>query len=153
MSESVNAQHTPDENPNATFRRLRQRYVQGGITLTEFEEQVEKVYSAQVSRAPRERAPRYGSGAGASIQNISPAPLLQSQSAEVRSHVLSYTLVMALLVGIWAITGTGYFWPVWPMMGWGIGVASHALGGRYGCNAHVIDRGPHEHRHGGRRRR
>ena len=31
-----------------------------------------------------------------------------------------------LLVAIWALTGAGYFWPIWPMLGWGIGVASHA---------------------------
>ena len=33
---------------------------------------------------------------------------------------------MALLVVIWALTGAGYFWPIWPMLGWGIGVLSHA---------------------------
>jgi hypothetical protein len=26
---------------------------------------------------------------------------------------------MALLVAIWALTGMGYFWPVWPALGWG----------------------------------
>ncbi|MBA3437053.1 MAG: XRE family transcriptional regulator, partial [Thermoleophilaceae bacterium] len=29
---------------------------------------------------------------------------------------------MALLVAIWALTGEGYFWPVWPALGWGIGL-------------------------------
>ncbi len=24
---------------------------------------------------------------------------------------------------IWLFTGAGYFWPVWPIMGWGIAVA------------------------------
>jgi hypothetical protein len=32
---------------------------------------------------------------------------------------------MALLWVIWLITGAGYPWPVWPMLGWGIGVAGH----------------------------
>jgi hypothetical protein len=27
---------------------------------------------------------------------------------------------MVLLVSIWVLTGAGYFWPVWPMLGWGI---------------------------------
>jgi hypothetical protein len=33
---------------------------------------------------------------------------------------------MVLLVLIWAVTGAAYFWPIWPILGWGIGVLSHA---------------------------
>jgi hypothetical protein len=40
-------------------------------------------------------------------------------------HVLAYVLVNALLVGIWVFTG-GFFWPVFPILGWGIGLAFHA---------------------------
>ena len=29
---------------------------------------------------------------------------------------------------IWAMTGAGFFWPVFPIMGWAIGVAAKALG-------------------------
>ena len=47
------------------------------------------------------------------------------QRREVRDHVRTYLSVMALLVVIWALTGAGYFWPVWPALGWGIGVMSH----------------------------
>ena len=40
-------------------------------------------------------------------------------------HVRTYAMVMVLLVAIWALTGMGYFWPVWPALGWGIGVFCH----------------------------
>ena len=40
-------------------------------------------------------------------------------------HLRTYLMVMALLVTIWALTGMGYFWPVWPALGWGIGIACH----------------------------
>jgi eukaryotic-like serine/threonine-protein kinase len=33
--------------------------------------------------------------------------------------------VNVMLVGIWAASGAGYFWPIWPILGWGIGVGSH----------------------------
>jgi hypothetical protein len=47
-----------------------------------------------------------------------------------RAHVTSYLLVMALLMAIWLLTTPGgYFWPIWPLLGWGIGVASHGLAG------------------------
>jgi len=28
-----------------------------------------------------------------------------------------------MLVGIWAFSGAGYFWPIWVLLGWGIGLA------------------------------
>jgi hypothetical protein len=45
---------------------------------------------------------------------------------DFRSHVFAYVLVNAALVGIWAVTGAGYFWPIFPILGWGIGVAFNA---------------------------
>jgi hypothetical protein len=47
---------------------------------------------------------------------------------DVRAHATSYALVMLLLVAIWFVTTPrGYFWPIWPMLGWGFAVAAHAL--------------------------
>ena len=43
-----------------------------------------------------------------------------------RVHLAVYLAVNALLVLIWAMTSASSFWPVWPMFGWGIGVAAHA---------------------------
>lgn len=43
-------------------------------------------------------------------------------------HLTVYILVNALLVFIWAINTSDYFWPMWPMLGWGIGVVAHAVG-------------------------
>src|SRR5918994_1248594 len=31
-----------------------------------------------------------------------------------------YLAVSALLIMIWALTGAGYFWPIWPILGWGV---------------------------------
>ena len=45
---------------------------------------------------------------------------------EFRSHVFVYCAVNALLVIIWAAAGAGYFWPIWSIGGWGIGIAAHA---------------------------
>jgi hypothetical protein len=59
---------------------------------------------------------------------------------ELRSHITPFVAVNVLLVAVWALTGAGYFWPVWPILGWGIGVASHAsetaFGGRFAFGGH-----------------
>ncbi|HEX9032411.1 MAG TPA: 2TM domain-containing protein [Streptosporangiaceae bacterium] len=42
-------------------------------------------------------------------------------------HLLVYTLVNSFLVIIWALTDVhGFFWPVFPIVGWGIGVVLNA---------------------------
>jgi fatty acid desaturase len=43
------------------------------------------------------------------------------------AHFAIYLAVIALLVVIWAVTSRTYFWPVWPMLGWGIGVVAHGV--------------------------
>jgi uncharacterized membrane protein len=45
---------------------------------------------------------------------------------EFGAHLLSYILVNAFLVTIWAVTGAGFPWPVFPLLGWGIGLVFHA---------------------------
>jgi class 3 adenylate cyclase len=42
-----------------------------------------------------------------------------------KTHLTFYLLVNILLIGIWAASGGGYFWPIWPILGWGIGLAAH----------------------------
>lgn len=56
---------------------------------------------------------------------------------QVRDHVrklrrfytdaLIYVIVNIGLILIWAIAGGGYFWPIWVIIGWGIGLGVHAF--------------------------
>ena len=32
----------------------------------------------------------------------------------------AYVLINAFLIGVWAVTGAGYFWPGWVLLGWGV---------------------------------
>ena len=50
---------------------------------------------------------------------------------DFRHHLGVYVAVNPFLVVVWAMSGYGYFWPVWPIAGWGIGLALqgwHAYG-------------------------
>ena len=44
----------------------------------------------------------------------------------LKIHLVVYAAVNLGLIAIWALTGGGYFWPIWPILGWGIGLAGHA---------------------------
>jgi hypothetical protein len=45
-------------------------------------------------------------------------------------HLLAYVTVNLLFVGVWFVAASSsdswFFWPVFPMLGWGIGVVFHA---------------------------
>jgi hypothetical protein len=45
---------------------------------------------------------------------------------EFRTHLFVFVAVNLFLVGVWAFTGAGFFWPIFPLLGWGIGLAIHA---------------------------
>lgn len=42
------------------------------------------------------------------------------------THLVSYVIINAVLVVVWYLSGRGYFWPMWVMIGWGIGLAFNA---------------------------
>jgi fatty acid desaturase len=37
-----------------------------------------------------------------------------------RADVVAYAVINAFLVGVWAATGFGYFWPGWVLAAWGV---------------------------------
>lgn len=51
----------------------------------------------------------------------------EGKEQSFRSHLNSYISVIAFLWVIWFVTGARHMWPIYPMMGWGIGLACHAL--------------------------
>lgn len=42
-------------------------------------------------------------------------------------HMLMYAIVNAGLILIWSMSETTYPWFIWPLFGWGVGIASHAV--------------------------
>jgi hypothetical protein len=41
---------------------------------------------------------------------------------DFKIHLMVYLAVNAMLVFIWAFSSQGFFWPIFPIVGWGIGV-------------------------------
>jgi hypothetical protein len=50
---------------------------------------------------------------------------LKKQS-DFKVHLLMYVMVNAFLLVVWAMTGAGFFWPAFFIVGWGIGVVANA---------------------------
>ena len=58
------------------------------------------------------------------LRRLAEAQLEQKHDFAV--HAVLYVVVNVMLVGIWAFAGRGEFWPIFPIAGWGIGLAAHA---------------------------
>ncbi len=43
-----------------------------------------------------------------------------SRKRAYRHQVINYLWVNGLLIVVWCLTGFGFFWPIYPLFGWGI---------------------------------
>jgi 2TM domain len=68
---------------------------------------------------------------------------IAQKRASFKGHLLSYVVVNAFLWGIWIFNtyrhGEHYMWPVWPMLGWGIGLAFHFMGAYVFPKANLVE--------------
>jgi hypothetical protein len=66
-------------------------------------------------------------GAARSEQELREEALTSlKKKRDFRGHVFIYVAVNTMLVVIWAVTGAHFFWPIFPILGWGVGVAANA---------------------------
>ncbi len=92
---------------------LREHAAQGRLTIDELSERLDRAYAALtreqlavlVDDLPRRAAP----------PRTRTRPRVPPQWA-------AFLAVNLLLIAIWALTGAGYFWPAWPLLGWGFGL-------------------------------
>ena len=103
---------------------------EGRLTVEELDERTAAAYSART--LPELAALTADLPAIAAAPTIATAAVPEEEELrdEFRSHLTTYVLVQILLIGIWAASGPGYFWPIFPMLGWGVGVAIEYAGTR-----------------------
>lgn len=47
--------------------------------------------------------------------------------SEFWSHLVAYLLINALIITVWFAVGGGFFWPIFALAGWGIGLFFHGM--------------------------
>jgi hypothetical protein len=57
------------------------------------------------------------------LRELAKARLIKRR--EFVAHLSAYVLVNGFFIAIWVVTGAGFFWPVFPILGWGIGLFFH----------------------------
>ncbi len=106
-----------DADRNRVVEQLRTAAGEGRLEAAELEQRVGTALAARTAEELEPLTEDLPASAAAASKPRPGRPLRR-----VGSHLQTYLVVMTLLVAIWALTGAGYFWPVWPALGWGIGL-------------------------------
>jgi hypothetical protein len=114
-----------DEERERVVALLRRHYAAGRLTAEELEERTERawraVWRADLSALLRDLPSEWFA------RHVAPR-LLRAQRAAMRIHVALYASVNGALVGTWALTGQGEFWPAWTLVPWTALLGWHAAG-------------------------
>jgi hypothetical protein len=94
---------------------LREHAAQGRLSVDELSDRLDRAYGAQTRGDLAELV------ADLPVAPPPPPPR-RDRPPSLAPHLAAYVAVNLLLIGIWAATGGGYFWPIWPLLGWGVGV-------------------------------
>jgi len=95
---------------------LREHAAAGRLTVAELEERLEATLAARTGRELR-----------APLADLPPLPARPPHTGPARRRdvgalVGPWLVVSIALVLLWAVSGGGAFWPMWPILGWGIAV-------------------------------
>jgi DUF1707 SHOCT-like domain len=97
-----------DADRERVVAALREHSVAGRLTVEELEDRSASAYAA---RTFGELEPLLADLPPAGVRAWSPP-------ARARRPIVQFAALTALLIVIWAATGAGYFWPMWPLLGW-----------------------------------
>jgi len=120
-----------DREREKVIARLGQAFTQGYLSLTDYEARLDQAVEAQTAGALGEVLGDLP--VGRSVRNDPQRRAARAAAARrgVRLHLAAYLAASLLMIGIWLVVamtvGARYFWPVWPILGMGIGVVSHAV--------------------------
>lgn len=67
--------------------------------------------------------------------------IIARKRASFKWNLIAYIIINAFLVMVWYFTEDDYnnFWPIWPLMGWGIGLAFHYFGAYRGSDIFSVE--------------
>lgn len=120
-----------DRDREKTANVLGQALSQGYLDILEYEHRVQAAFAAHTNAELNELVadlPR------AYLRRADPRRRAARQRAarmSVRLHLAGYLTMVVIVLTVWLAValsvGAWYFWPIWPILGAGIGLLGHAI--------------------------
>ena len=120
-----------DRERQATADVLGQALAQGYLDMSEYESRLQAVYDTYVTPDLRRLTSDLPLD---ELRRNDPRRQAARRAAARRGihiHLAAYLAMVVIVLTVWLAVGltagAWYFWPVWPILGAGIGVLAHAL--------------------------
>jgi hypothetical protein len=120
-----------DRERERTANQLGQALAQGYLAMDEFEARLQAAFAAHTTG---ELHPLVADLPLARLQRNDPrrqAARRRAARRGVQIHLAGYLAMAVIVLTVWLAVGLSagawYFWPIWPILGAGIGLLSHAI--------------------------
>ena len=131
VAQQPTAVRAGDRDRETTANYLGQALAQGYLDMPEYERRVQIAFAAQTNAELRQLLGDLPVGY---LRRSDPRRRAARQRAarmSVRLHLAAYLLMVVIVLTVWLAValsaGAWYFWPIWPILGAGIGVLGHAI--------------------------
>jgi disulfide bond formation protein DsbB len=128
-----------DRDRDAAVRHLGVALAAGYLGLAEYENRLETVFTAQTTA---DLGQVFADLPISRLRQQDPQRRQARRRAARRSvgiHAAAYLLMVVVVLVVWLSVamsmGDWYFWPVWPILGAGIGLVAHAFSVRFALAA------------------
>jgi hypothetical protein len=120
-----------DRDRQKTADLLGQALTQGYLELAEFDTRVRSAYAAESATELRDLVADLPVHQLRRDDPRRRAARRAAARASVRIHLAAYLAMVVIVLTVWLAVGLSagawYFWPIWPILGAGIGVLGHAI--------------------------
>ena len=132
-----------DHERERTANQLGQALSQGYLAMDEYETRLQATFAANTTTELRQLVADLPLGQLRRNDPQRRAARRRAARLGVRLHLGAYLAMVVIVLTVWLAVGltagAWYFWPIWPILGAGIGVVSHAIpvrfAGRRLCHA------------------
>jgi len=115
-----------DDERERTVVALREHAAQGRLDVEELDARVQAAYAAR-TRGELGALLRDLPALDAPPARAVPQRKAGPETLAFKRQLLASAVLVLFLIGIWAASGGGYFWPIWPALGLGVAVGLHGV--------------------------
>jgi hypothetical protein len=120
-----------DRDRERTANQLGQALSQGYLAMDEYETRLQATFAAHTTAELRQLVADLPLSRLRRTDPQRHAARRRAARMGVRIHLGAYLAMVVIVLAVWLAVGltagAWYFWPIWPILGAGIGLASHAI--------------------------